>query len=409
MHRPLPVSISIVLVVVAAASPQSATARSTSARKKSEGNPSRFCPGNPSHPGDPKPFDHLWKFVLLGDRNVGTTAIMERLCGDEFRDSDIMRARGNAVDFKAWRTTDDNGKTHRVQVWDASSPGLRNWDSFVCPNPYRPILRGAACAMLVYDVTNRESFDEVMEWLQRIFRDAAPHKPLVALVGAKSDAEFAVLPQKETALSVGEGKEIVIFRVHFMSKTKAVEVNIPRTATVRELKRAIRRATPCPPIQLFCAEKGEDPLVDDDTVDTALLKFAIEPTEDDDAVSSAKAPSGADDEEKAQAVVTPQLFAVEQQSDFPARVVTFDEGADCAERCTRKLEEWNEKPPGSTEQELRVSFIECSSKTGANVEEAFTRILPALVRQREITMANCPSPTVERRRGGRNRDSCTLS
>jgi len=121
----------------------------------------------------------LIKIVLIGDGAVGKTSIAKRYLGKEFEHEYIMTI---GVDFfkKRSRINIENvGEiTFLWHIWDLS--GQPHW-KHVRPAFYR----GARGALLVFDVSNRESYNDAPEWGREFVRNSGKY-PLV-LVGNKID------------------------------------------------------------------------------------------------------------------------------------------------------------------------------------------------------------------------------
>ena len=83
------------------------------------------------------------------------------------------------------------GKKVKLQIWDTA--GQERFRA-VCRSYYR----GAACALLVYDVTNRESFNHAINWLTDA-RGLTSQNTIFMLVGSKCDLEDARAVQTEEA------------------------------------------------------------------------------------------------------------------------------------------------------------------------------------------------------------------
>jgi len=104
-----------------------------------------------------KSYDHLVKFIVIGDSTVGKTSLINRFHGEQFSTSLISTI---GVDFRL-KTIDVDGKRIKIQVWDTA--GQEQFQS-ITPAYYK----GAHGVMLVYDVTNRRSFDNISRWMRMI-------------------------------------------------------------------------------------------------------------------------------------------------------------------------------------------------------------------------------------------------
>eukprot|EP01083_Nonionella_stella_P296069 1005903_1 len=122
-------------------------------------------------------YDHLFKFTIIGDSGVGKSCLMMRFADDTFNESFITTI---GVDFR-FRTINVDDKIVKLQIWDTA--GQETFRSIT-----RSYYRNTAGALLVYDITRRETFMHVSQWLT----DAKTHGSsdmTVMLVGNKCDLE----------------------------------------------------------------------------------------------------------------------------------------------------------------------------------------------------------------------------
>ena len=104
-----------------------------------------------------KNYDHLFKLLLIGDSGVGKTCILFRFSDDAFNTTFISTI---GIDFKI-KTIDINGKRVKLQIWDTA--GQERFHTITTS-----YYRGANGIMLVYDITNPKSFDNITKWLKNI-------------------------------------------------------------------------------------------------------------------------------------------------------------------------------------------------------------------------------------------------
>lgn len=140
-------------------------------------------------------YDYLFKIVLIGDSGVGKSNILSRFTRNEF----CLESKSTiGVEF-ATRTLQIHGKTVKAQIWDTAGQ-----------ERYRAITsayyRGAVGAFIVYDITKRQTFDNVQRWLREL-RDHADSNIVLMMVGNKSDLKHlrAVAEQDGQALAEKEG------------------------------------------------------------------------------------------------------------------------------------------------------------------------------------------------------------
>lgn len=152
-------------------------------------------------------WDYILKFILIGDSSVGKSSLLVRLTDDRFL-ADPDPTIG--VEFGSHLIRLENGETVKVQVWDTA--GSESFRSIT-----RSYYRGAAGALLVYDVTHRASFLNVKSWLDDV-RAHAEEKVSVVLVGNMYDL---VQDEDETAPSEEAGGEEELTRRKRMERRRS--------------------------------------------------------------------------------------------------------------------------------------------------------------------------------------------
>jgi len=140
-------------------------------------------------------YDYLFKIVLIGDSGVGKSNLLSRFTRNEF----CLESKSTiGVEF-ATRSVQIDGKTVKAQIWDTAGQ-----------ERYRAITsayyRGAVGALLVYDITNIESFNSSKKWLSEL-RDHADSNIVVLLAANKSDLDHlrVVSSQQANELAALEG------------------------------------------------------------------------------------------------------------------------------------------------------------------------------------------------------------
>jgi Ras-related protein Rab-1A len=131
--------------------------------------------------------DYLFKLLLIGDSGVGKSCLLLRFAEDTYTESYISTI---GVDFKI-RTIELEGKTIKLQIWDTA--GQERFRTITSS-----YYRGAHGIIVVYDVTDPESFNNVKQWLHEIDRYACENVNKL-LVGNKCDLESKRAVQTDQA------------------------------------------------------------------------------------------------------------------------------------------------------------------------------------------------------------------
>ena len=124
-----------------------------------------------------KPFDVLVKLLLIGDSGVGKSCLLLRYSDDKFTTSFITTI---GIDFKI-KTIDLDQKKVKMQIWDTA--GQERFRTITAA-----YYRGAHGVLLVYDVTDETSFENVRNWMRNIEAHAS-EAAKVCLIGNKCDCE----------------------------------------------------------------------------------------------------------------------------------------------------------------------------------------------------------------------------
>ena len=116
-----------------------------------------------------------FKFIVIGSSGVGKTAILRRLVDDVFT-TESQSTIG--VEFLATRL-DVDGQTIKIQIWDTA--GQERVRSIA-----KAYFRSAIGVLLVFDLADRKSFDDLAQWLHDIHALCDPNA-VVTLIGNKLD------------------------------------------------------------------------------------------------------------------------------------------------------------------------------------------------------------------------------
>ncbi|XP_047960701.1 ras-related protein RABF2b-like [Salvia hispanica] len=115
------------------------------------------------------------KLVLLGDVGAGKSSLVLRFVKGQF--VEFQESTIGAAFFS--QTVAVNEATVKFEIWDTA--GQERYHS-LAPMYYR----GAAAAIIVYDITNQASFDRAKKWVQELQAQGNPNM-VMALAGNKAD------------------------------------------------------------------------------------------------------------------------------------------------------------------------------------------------------------------------------
>ncbi|KAG4111200.1 hypothetical protein ERO13_D13G092900v2 [Gossypium hirsutum] len=122
-------------------------------------------------------YDYLIKLLLIGDSGVGKSCLLLRFSDGSFTTSFITTI---GIDFKI-RTIELDGKRIKLQIWDTA--GQERFRTITTA-----YYRGAMGILLVYDVTDESSFNNIRNWIRNIEQHASDNVNKV-LVGNKADMD----------------------------------------------------------------------------------------------------------------------------------------------------------------------------------------------------------------------------
>ncbi|KAI3846115.1 hypothetical protein MKW98_015484 [Papaver atlanticum] len=122
-------------------------------------------------------YDLLIKLLLIGDSGVGKSCLLLRFSDDSFTTSFITTI---GIDFKI-RTVELEGKRIKLQIWDTA--GQERFRTITTA-----YYRGAMGILLVYDVTDESSFNNIKNWIKNIEQHASDNVNKI-LVGNKADMD----------------------------------------------------------------------------------------------------------------------------------------------------------------------------------------------------------------------------
>ena len=122
-------------------------------------------------------YDKLFRYIIVGDMAVGKSCILLQFTDNKFR---VQHELTIGVEFGA-KTIELNNKTIKIQIWDTA--GQEQFQAIT-----RTYYKGAIGALLVYDITRRDTFTHVTKWLEEVKSNSSKHIGVI-LRGNKKDLE----------------------------------------------------------------------------------------------------------------------------------------------------------------------------------------------------------------------------
>ncbi|XP_044010078.1 ras-related protein Rab-13-like [Aphidius gifuensis] len=151
----------------------------------------------------------FYKVIIIGDTSTGKSCLLNSLLSEQFNEEELPTI---GVDFKA-KMIEINGTIIKLQLWDtAGQERFRN-----VTTAYYHEAKGI---ILVYDVTNEKSFDNIINWLSLV-NDRAPADVKKILLGTKCDIENKRKVPKE------RGEQLAAkYKMKFLETSSKMNINI---------------------------------------------------------------------------------------------------------------------------------------------------------------------------------------
>ena len=140
--------------------------------------------------------------MIIGETRTGKTSLISRYCKNEFSGGAYLSTIG--IDFQI-KNLEINSKKIRLQIWDtAGQERFRN----IAKNYYQ----SSDGFIVVYDITNNESFQTLDYWVEEIKSNSQELSRMI-LVGNKCDLEEGRQVKKEEGKDYAKKKELKFYEV----------------------------------------------------------------------------------------------------------------------------------------------------------------------------------------------------
>lgn len=120
-------------------------------------------------------YDYLFKYVVIGNSGVGKSCMTLQFTDNYFKSGHEVTI---GVDYRT-QIINAEKKIIKLQIWDTT--GQEKFRSIT-----RSYYRRVTVALIIYDITNRRSFTDIVDWLNDLLR-CCGNKITIAIIGNKSD------------------------------------------------------------------------------------------------------------------------------------------------------------------------------------------------------------------------------
>jgi small GTP-binding protein len=171
-------------------------------------------------------YNYLLKYIIIGDSAVGKSNLLLQYTYGEF----IEEYRNTiGVEFGA-KNIDIDNKSYRIQIWDTA--GQECFKSIT-----RAYYKNSVCAIVVYDITCIDSFNNVSSWIEDC-KNYSPKNVYIVLVGNKSDLEDRRQIPTEKGQEIADKYGIAFFETSAKTGDNVVKIF---EESVKEIARRIDR------------------------------------------------------------------------------------------------------------------------------------------------------------------------
>ncbi|KAG8194184.1 hypothetical protein JTE90_002388 [Oedothorax gibbosus] len=174
-------------------------------------------------------FVATYKILVLGDSNVGKTCIVHRFCDETYYDTYISTI---GIDFKQ-KIVNLDGMPVKLQIWDTA--GQERFRTLTTA-----YYRGAMGILVMYDVTNMDSFNHLSYWFRNVEENASPDVVKV-LVGNKCENPHQRVIDQDHGRKIAESCDVPFFECSCKDDVNIDEIFLTVARMIREQRE--RRAS----------------------------------------------------------------------------------------------------------------------------------------------------------------------
>ena len=157
-------------------------------------------------------YDYHSKILLIGDSSVGKTSIIMRFVNNKFSPSFITTI---GIDQES-KIIDISGVKVKLQLWDTA--GQERFRAITAS-----YFRGAHMAIIIYDVCEESTFNNVKVWIESINNFVSANKIAIILVGNKIDVESSRQVSYKRGVDLAKKYNVPFFEC---SAKRGINVNL---------------------------------------------------------------------------------------------------------------------------------------------------------------------------------------
>ncbi len=164
-----------------------------------------------SDDSDNQDYDLKFKIMILGESMVGKTSFITRYTLDKFGERYLCTI---GIDFQV-KIVSKNGKEIKLQIWDTA--GQERYKSITAA-----YYKGAKGALIVYDTTQKTSFENIDKWMSEIKEKSSKDMKLM-IIGNKIDLKDERQVETDEALAKAQILEAPIMETSALDATNVKE------------------------------------------------------------------------------------------------------------------------------------------------------------------------------------------
>lgn len=166
-------------------------------------------------------YSYVFKYIIVGDSSVGKSCLLLQFTDQRFKPAHDLTI---GVEFGSRTVEVDRNNTVKLQIWDTA--GQESFRSIT-----RSYYRGAICALLVYDITRRYTFQNLVRWLEEMLEHAYSRMSII-LVGNKKDLESNREVSYEEGAAFAKRNKLIFFETSAKTSENVDSTFIHATQTI---------------------------------------------------------------------------------------------------------------------------------------------------------------------------------